>query len=101
MNVIVCNFIVNIDVFDLVVVEMFYLVVFGLCIGCWFGIGVVELFGGLILFYLLQNEVGSVVIEDGDVCDYECYWILLYLDWVVEDIDVVLMCVVVVGVMFE
>lgn len=95
-------FLVNIDVDNFDYGIVFYICVFGLYLGCCFGVDGVELLGGFVLVYLLVKFVGSVfMLQVCDCWDYCWYWMLLYLDWVVDDVDVVFICVVQVGVCVE
>ncbi|WP_329923837.1 VOC family protein [Stenotrophomonas geniculata] len=101
MNSVTTSFIVNLDVPDLAAAETFYTEAFGLRIGRRLGPEAVELLGGPTPLYLLQNEAGSVAIEDGDVRDYERHWTPLHLDWVVDDIDAALARAVAAGATLE
>lgn len=101
MNSVTTSFIVNLDVPDLAAAETFYTAAFDLRVGRRLGPGALELLGGPMPLYLLQNDAGSAATDDGDVRDYERHWTPVHLDWVVADIDAALARAVAAGATLE
>jgi predicted enzyme related to lactoylglutathione lyase len=81
------NFILNLDVDDIVKAERFYSAAFGLQAARRFDFGV-EMLGGPVPIYLLTKPADtSVSAHTLQVRRYARHWMPLHLDFVVDDID--------------
>lgn len=80
------NLLVNIDVSDLAIAEVFYARAFGLRPGRRFGEDVVEMLGAEAPIYLLKKEAGSFG-ADGSARGYTRHWTPLHIDVVVDDLE--------------
>jgi predicted enzyme related to lactoylglutathione lyase len=82
------NFVVNVDVNDLVAAGRFYAAAFDLQVGRHFGDFAVEMLGGPTPLYLLAKEAGTPpTATTGQVRSYARHWTPVHLDFVVEEID--------------
>lgn len=82
------NFLVNVDVDDLVKGIAFYTSALGLVVGRRFGDGMVELLGGPTPIYLLVNAAGtSPSTATSQARAYDRHWTPVHLDFMVDDIE--------------
>lgn len=90
----------NIDVPDLVLAQVFYLEAFGWTPGRRLGDAVLELVGPDIPVYLLCKEAGTVG-AGRDTRDYHRHWTPLHGDLVVTDLDAALSRAIAAGAWLE
>ncbi|HET7850909.1 MAG TPA: VOC family protein [Pseudolabrys sp.] len=81
------HLLLNIDVPDLSVAELFCTAAFGLKPGCRFGDDILELTGWPVPIYLLKKVAGSDG-AGGDRRRYARHWTPIHADVVVDDLDV-------------